>query len=235
MVRAQRYDLILMDMLMPEMDGLDATRSIRQLPEGRELPILAMTANAFDDDRQACMVAGMNDFISKPVDPPALYATLIRWLPERAPASHAEPAGSRAAESQSALPAQPRSPAQILARLADDPGMDVRRGLIALRGKHDKLITLLRSMASSHQDDMALLEARLRGGEPAEARRIAHTLTGVAATLGANALAEAARRVDESLRERPDLDPDTIRGPMDEVTAQLGKLLKVLGEVPPAG
>jgi HPt (histidine-containing phosphotransfer) domain-containing protein len=61
--------------------------------------------------------------------------------------------------------------------------MDVRRGLIALRGKHDKLISLLRSMANSHRDDMELLEARLREGEHAEARRIAHTLTGVAATL----------------------------------------------------
>jgi len=66
--------------LLPVMDGLTATRAIRELPGWDQRPIIAMTANAFDDDRRACLRAGMNDFVSKPVDPPALYAVLARWL-----------------------------------------------------------------------------------------------------------------------------------------------------------
>ena len=79
----QHYDLILMDVLMPVMDGLKATRAIRQLPNGHAVPIIAMTANAFEDDRQACIAAGMDDFAAKPIDPDALFATLNTWLSVR--------------------------------------------------------------------------------------------------------------------------------------------------------
>jgi two-component system sensor histidine kinase/response regulator len=75
------YDLILMDMQMPNMDGVSATRAIRQTIRGRSLPILAMTANAFSEDRQRCLDAGMNDHVAKPVDPSNLYAMMIKWLP----------------------------------------------------------------------------------------------------------------------------------------------------------
>jgi PAS domain S-box-containing protein len=88
--RRRAYDLVLMDVQMPGLDGLAATRLIRALPGHASTAILAMTANAFEDDRAACLAAGMNDHVAKPVDPPQFYARLLQWLPESQP--QAEPA-----------------------------------------------------------------------------------------------------------------------------------------------
>jgi PAS domain S-box-containing protein len=80
---ASRYSLILMDMQMPELDGLEAARQLRAQPANADVPIIAMTANAYAEDRAACFAAGMNDHITKPVDPPVLYDMLLRWMPKK--------------------------------------------------------------------------------------------------------------------------------------------------------
>ncbi len=79
-MKTERFDLILMDVQMPRLDGMDASRQIRALPHGVEVPIIALTANAFIEDRNRCFAAGMNDFLSKPVKPVELYEVILKWI-----------------------------------------------------------------------------------------------------------------------------------------------------------
>jgi CheY-like chemotaxis protein len=195
MARAVAYDLILMDMQMPGMDGLTATGVVRGVPHHARTPILAMTANAFEEDRKACLAAGMDDHIAKPVDPEALYATLLRWLPER-PAAPAAPVDGAAVPRAAPVAQTGDDPATdaVRARLASVEGLDVAAGLRVANGRFDLYLRLLSRFVRS--DDGDAPRAALTAGDAVAARRAAHTLKGVAATLGAFALREAAAALE---------------------------------------
>ena len=182
MVRALRYDLVLMDMQMPVMDGLEATRAIRALADHGNLPIVAMTANAMAQDRQRCLDAGMNDFVAKPIEPDRLFDVLRQWLRPLA----------------AALPASGQAPSG--AEWAGIEGLDAVAGLRRVRGKAEAYRAMLARFVDGQRDAVQRLELALQSGETALAERIAHTLKGVAANLGASAVQAQAGELEMAIR-----------------------------------
>ncbi|MDN3578875.1 response regulator [Chitinimonas viridis] len=195
MLEKASYDIVLMDMQMPVMDGLTATRLLRERPELAKLPILAMTANAMSSDRDRCLEAGMNGHIAKPIDPDELFDMLLQWIPARAaPLVAPIPAPVPAASTPVSGPASPDP-------LAGIPGLDVVAGMKRVLNKRPAYEGMLRKFISGQGLAVAQTREYLATDQRDDARRIMHTLKGTAATIGAPALSALAGEVEQALME----------------------------------
>ncbi|NGZ06936.1 MAG: response regulator [Magnetococcales bacterium] len=190
-LQSHAYDAVLMDIQMPEMDGFQATRQIRSSAPQRSVPIIAMTAHAMSSDKEKCLAAGMNDFVSKPIDKKLLYATLLRWVP----ACGRRQSGSA---EQMVSTRDPHWPASV-------PGID----LAGLLNRVEQNYGLVLELFDIFQCDFAQVSEQLRtilsgshGVDWEAAARLVHTVKGMSGNLSATTLYEVAVQLEKACKAR---------------------------------
>jgi two-component system, sensor histidine kinase and response regulator len=212
---SEPYDLVLMDMQMPVMDGVIAAQRIRQFRDAAQLPIVAMTANAMQQDRKRCLAAGMQEVVTKPIDPQELWPALRAWIrPEAfAPAEH---------------PAVP-APSSIDETLLPSgiEGLDIALGLKRVLGKLPSYLAMLERYVSGQADTVTALMAALAAGDRDTAIRLAHSTRGLSGTIGALAVQDCAGRLEQLLRD--DAPADVAQQQLDVLRQCLEPLVEALG------
>jgi signal transduction histidine kinase/DNA-binding response OmpR family regulator/HPt (histidine-containing phosphotransfer) domain-containing protein len=190
-VQPPPYDIVLMDMQMPVMDGHEATREIRSDPRYDSLPIIAMTAQAMAEERDQCLSEGMNDHITKPIDPDLLYRTVLAFAGQRV-----VPRASAASE----VRRDPSATEAASSELTAIAGVDIADGLYRVGGNLRLYRAMLQQYAEDQAEAPAALRAALAAGDAKTAERLAHTLKGVSATLGIKPASEAGAVVEDRIR-----------------------------------
>jgi two-component system sensor histidine kinase/response regulator len=209
------YDVVLMDLQMPEMDGYQATAKLRTDGRFGALPIIAMTAHATVEERQRCLDEGMNDHISKPIDPAALFDTVARHY-RKSPSGVAE----------TPVPAAPSRVAEAGDEVPAIDGLDAKDGEMRVMGNRKLYVKLLRQFVEQQGPALEQIAAAVAKGETSVAERLAHTLKGVAGSIGAKAVQAEAATLEKMIREgAADDDVETAR---QRVAAVLDPLVAAL-------
>jgi len=201
------FDLVLMDIMMPEMDGLEATRQIRADGRWRDLPIVALTANAGHEDRQRCLAVGMNEVLTKPFEAADLYHVVHRFVVAVQPPADSQDeddAQDTDVRPEPEVGRQPAAAPAVIVATADDaplpalPGIDREALLERMKGRVGSCRRLLLIFREQYREVMPQADAQLAAGDFAALRRFAHTMKGAAASLGAVALAGAAQSLEKA-------------------------------------
>jgi len=179
------FDAVLMDIQMPVMDGHTATREIRNLKSrNRNLPIIAMTAHAMTGEREKCLESGMNDYVSKPIDPKELFSTLVKWIK---PQKRSFPGKDKHKKIVSE---------ELLVNIA---GIDIAEGLERIGGDMNFFRQLLKDFHNDYKDRIYDIREAVKNYDYETAGRIAHTLKGVGGNISANALFESASKLEKAI------------------------------------
>ncbi|MBT7300423.1 MAG: response regulator, partial [Victivallales bacterium] len=214
------FDLVLMDLQMPEMDGYAATREIRKHDRFKSLPILAMTADAMSGVAEKALAAGMNAHTTKPIDPPKLFAELVKWIDADKVA--------RQRDGQAALGAEVRSASSrrdecVIPHLA---GIDVEQGLARLGGNTGLYRRMLLNFARRQAGVVEEVETAVNAGEYLRAEQSVHSLKGIAGNISANILFETTQELADALKQR---DPQSVKLMLSKMAGELQTVLNGIG------
>ena len=192
-VQKTKYDAVLMDINMPEMDGYTASREIRQLEGFWDLPIIAMTANAMTGDREKALAAKMNDHITKPIDVKELLTVLKTWV---------KPVKEKASQEEETLPNKNIDTGALSEKLVPLPGIDIQTGLARLTGDSHLYRNLLKRFAGNQADTANKIQQALITKDMKTAQRLTHTIKGVSGNLSATLVFESATYLDDALKNK---------------------------------
>jgi two-component system, sensor histidine kinase and response regulator len=240
MVNSSAYQAVLMDVQMPELDGYEASKIIRQNERFLKLPIIAMTAHAMKGDREKCLAAGMNDYVTKPIDPGILFETIGKWIeplsPEkivpitsgerRAGLERRQQITGRRFSDQTEITSKQTIVKTILPEML--PGMDLAAGLTRVGNDEEFYLDLLLDFAKSEQNAVIKITKAHQAGDIDEARLLSHTLKGMAANLSATQLQDAAYLLENSFAENK---LETVNAQLQSTGAILEKLIKAILQI----
>jgi len=245
-VKKKDYDILIMDIQMPVMDGYQATNVIRQDEAFKDLPIIAMTANAMEGDREKCIEAGMSDYVSKPINPTKLFHTLKLWV---------KPSSTRKSKPKSESPSedatkvkatkQPEPAKEKKAEVEDSaapsvpeslPGFDIKTALGRLSGNKDLFIRIAESFAESYRDADEQLKKMFEEEDFETAHREAHSIKGVVGNLAAMDLYEEAKAVEviaKSAEEGETPNPEATQQALTRFATKLRQVIESLDSILP--